>query len=45
MVCSCRLTGTAEIEKTGDAVMDSFLVLPTDVIAVMKAQFLFPEDI
>lgn len=37
----CRLTGVADIEPTQDPLLDGFLQLPTDVLAVMKSQFAF----
>ncbi len=43
-VCVCvyrRLAGTAQVEKTGDAFMDTFLMLPTDALAIMSAQLTF----
>ena len=38
---ACRLTGVAEIDPTGDPLLDTFLQLPTDVLAVMQSQFAF----
>jgi len=37
----CRLAGVAHIAPTGDPLMDNFLQLPTDVLAVMQSQFAF----
>ena len=40
-IAKCRLTGVADIAPTGDALIDNFLQLPTDVLAVMQSQFTF----
>ena len=37
----CVLAGTARIAPVNDAFMDNFLMLPTDVLAVLPAQFEF----
>mmetsp|Transcript_7349 Transcript_7349/g.18236 ORF Transcript_7349/g.18236 Transcript_7349/m.18236 type:complete len:237 (-) Transcript_7349:358-1068(-) len=36
-----KLVGAATVEKTGDAFMDTFLMLPTDALAIMVADFAF----
>lgn len=35
------LVGVAEVPKTGDGFLDSFLILPTDALAVMSAEMKF----
>ena len=40
-IISCSLTGVADIDPTGDPLLDTFLQLPTDVLAVMQSQFAF----
>ena len=37
----CLLVGTARIAPVNDAFMDNFLMLPTDVLAVLPAKFEF----
>jgi hypothetical protein len=36
-----RLAGTATVEKTGDAFMDTFLLLPNDALAVLACELDF----
>ncbi len=35
------LVGTATVERTGDGLMDNFLQLPADALAVMSCEFMF----
>jgi hypothetical protein len=37
----CRLVGTSNVPKTGDFLLDAFLMLPTDALAVMDADMIF----
>jgi hypothetical protein len=39
--CCCRLVGVARVPKVDDAFLSTFLMLPTDALAVMKAQLEF----
>lgn len=41
VLASCRLVGVSNVPKTGDAFMDTFLMLPTDALAIMSAEFEF----
>lgn len=38
---NCVLAGTARISRVNDVFMDNFLMLPTDVLAVLPANFSF----
>eukprot|EP00983_Pelagomonas_calceolata_P074255 1152485-Pelagomonas_calceolata.AAC.1 len=37
---ACRLVGTSNVPKTGDFLLDAFLMLPTDALAIMDAQMI-----
>jgi len=37
---SVRLVGTSNVPKTGDFLLDAFLMLPTDALAIMDAQMI-----
>ena len=36
-----RLVGVARVPPTGDALLDAFLQLPTDALAVLSAELTF----
>lgn len=37
----CRLVGVARVPKVDDVFLKTFLMLPTDALAVMKAELVF----
>lgn len=39
----CRLVGVARLDPIQDAFLDNFLRLPAECLAVMSAQFVFPD--
>lgn len=40
-----RLVGVALVQPTGDKLLDTFLRLPDDTLAIMSSQFTFPTPI
>ncbi len=42
--CGRRLVGVARLAPVNDLLLDRFLGLPTDCMAVMSSQFVFPAD-
>jgi hypothetical protein len=42
MIITCRLVGAAQVPKVdGDLFLNFFLMLPTDALAVLSAEFEF----
>lgn len=44
-VGNCRLVGVARLDPIQDAFLDNFLRLPSECLAVMSAQFVFPNSL